>query len=152
VPVTRGSTTPIHSGQPIKWRLRLSATPERVFAAWLNPADHVKFWSERSERDAAGFRLHFIDGTIELCRVTESVSPSRIGLQYFGAQVDITLERLEDGTDLTLTARNVPLSEWQDVFAGWLNVLLPFKAWVDFGLDIRSHDPARTWRQGYVDQ
>ena len=144
--------TPIHFGQAIVWRLRLSATPERVFSAWLTPTDHVKFWSERSERDAAGFRLHFIDGTIELCEVTESVSPSHIGLQYFGAQVDITLERLEDGTDLTLTARKVPLTEWQDVSAGWLNVLLPFKTWVDFGVDIRSHDPARTWRQGYVDQ
>ena len=149
--MTNGST-PIHPGQAIVWRLRLSATPERVFSAWLTPTDHVKFWSERSDPDAAGFRLHFIDGTVELCRVTESVSPSHIGLQYFGAHVDITLERLADGTDLTLTARNVPLTEWQDVFAGWLNVLLPFKAWVDFGVDIRSHDPARTWRQGYVDQ
>lgn len=136
----------------IVWRLRLSAPPERVFSAWLTPEDHVRFWSERSEDDPQGFRLQFIDGTVALCKVTERVSPSHIRIEYFGAQVDIALERLEAGTDLTLTARNVPSDEWQDVFAGWLNVLLPFKAWVDFGVDIRSHDPERTWREGYVDQ
>ena len=136
----------------IVWRLRLSSPPERVFAAWLNPADHVRFWAERSEPEADGFRLHFIDGTSELCKVTDTASPSHIRMQYFGARVDITLERVDDGTDLTLTARDVPEADWQDVNAGWLNVLLPFKAWVDFGVDIRSHDPTRTWRQRYVDQ
>jgi uncharacterized protein YndB with AHSA1/START domain len=136
----------------ILWRLRLSSAPERVFSAWLTPADHVRFWSERSEPDAKGFRLHFIDGTVALCEVVESVTPSHIRMQYFDARVDITLDRLDDGTDLTLTAHDGPSADWQDVYAGWLNVLLPFKAWVDFGVDIRNHDPSRTWRQRYVDQ
>ena len=140
------------AGPAIVWRLRLSAAPERVFSAWLTPDDHAGFWAERSERDPDGFRLVFIDGTVALCRVMENVKPSRIRLQYFGSQVDITLEPLDGGTDLTLTAQNVPADEWQEVFAGWLNVLLPFKAWVDFGVDIRSHDPKRTWRERYVDQ
>jgi uncharacterized protein YndB with AHSA1/START domain len=140
------------AGPPIVWRLRLSAAPERVFSAWLTPDDHVRFWSERSEHDPEGFRLEFIDGAVALCRLIESVSPSHIRMHYFGAHVDITLEPLDGGTDLKLTAQNVPVGEWQDVFAGWLNVLLPFKAWVDFGVDIRSHDPKRTWHEGYVDQ
>jgi uncharacterized protein YndB with AHSA1/START domain len=147
------SVEPLDDAAPaIVWRLRLSAAPERVFSAWLSPDDHVGFWSERSEQDPEGFRLEFIDGTVALCRVIESVSPSHIRMHYFGAQVDITLEPLDGGTDLKLTAQNVPVDEWQDVFAGWLNVLLPFKAWVDFGVDIRSHDPKRTWHEGYVDQ
>ncbi len=36
--------------------------------------------------------------------------------------------------------------------ARWLNVLLPLKAFVDHGVDLRSHDPTRTWDDGYVDQ
>ena len=143
---------PIKDTDPIVWRLRLSSSPERVFSAWLTPADHVRFWAERSESHAEGFLLHFIDGTVELCRITDRISPSHIRMLYFGSRVDITLTPLDEGTDLTLTARDVPAAEWQDVYAGWLNVLLPFKAWVDFGIDIRSHDPARTWRQRYVDQ
>jgi uncharacterized protein YndB with AHSA1/START domain len=144
--------TRIQPGDAIRWRLRLSSPPERVFSAWLSPDDHIRFWSERSEREVHGFRLHFIDGTVEPCTVVESVSPSHIALQYFGSRVDVSLERLGSGTDLTLTARGVPLADWPEVFAGWLNVLLPFKAWVDFGVDLRSHDPQRTWRQGYADQ
>jgi uncharacterized protein YndB with AHSA1/START domain len=149
--MTNGSIS-IPSSQAIVWRLRLSATPERVFSAWLAPEDHIKFWAERSEQDAQGFRLHFIDGTVELCQITDVVSPSHIGFRYFGSKVDIALAPRGDGTDLTLTAREVPLSEWQDVFAGWLNVLLPFKAWVDFSVDLRNHDVTRTWHHGYVDQ
>ena len=142
----------IDDQNPIVWRLRLSSTPERVFSAWLTPADHIRFWAERSEPHAEGFRLHFIDGTVHVCQVRNRVNPSHIRMLYFGSRVDITLSRRDNGTDLTLTASDVPVAEWQDVYAGWLNVLLPFKAWVDFGIDIRSHDPARTWQQRYVDQ
>jgi hypothetical protein len=138
--------------EPIVWRLRLAAAPERVFNAWLNPADHAGYWCERSEPLPEGFRLHFIDGTSEDCTVEESTASSHIAYRYFGSRVDIHLRRLGDGTDLTLTAQNVSAADWLDVQAGWLNVLLPFKAWVDFGIDLRNHDPRRTWRQRYVDQ
>jgi hypothetical protein len=35
--------------------------------------------------------------------------------------------------------------------AGWVSVLLALKAAADFGIDLRNHDPARTWNKGYVD-
>ena len=41
----------------------------------------------------------------------------------------------------------MPPHEWHEVKAGWLNVLLPFKAWVGFGIDIRNHDLSRTSRE-----
>jgi uncharacterized protein YndB with AHSA1/START domain len=136
----------------IVWRLRLAAAPERVFDAWVNPADHMHYWCERSEPLPGGFRLHFIDGTIEDCTIEGTTAPSRIVYRYFGSRVDIRLELVDGGTDLTLTASDVPRDDWHDVYAGWLNVLLPLKAWVDFGIDLRNHDPRRTWRNRYVDQ
>ena len=136
----------------IIWRLRLAAAPGRVFEAWLNPADHVRFWCERSERGPSGFRLHFIDGTAEECSLEDATAPSQIVFRYFASRVEIRIEHCDGGTDLTLTASEVPADEWHDVHAGWLNVLLPFKAWVDFGIDLRHHDPRRTWRSRYVDQ
>jgi hypothetical protein len=138
--------------ETIVWRLHLAASAERVFAAWKSPEDHARFWCERSEETPSGFSLHFIDGTVETCVIEESSAPSHIGFRYFGSRVDIHLERAEAGTDLTLEARDVPREEWHEVHAGWLNVLLPFKAWVDFGIDLRNHDAARTWRQRYADQ
>ena len=83
----------------------------------------------------------------------ESASrPSRLTFRCFGSEVFIRLDPVETGTDLTLTARDVASHEWHEVHAGWLNVLLPLKAWVDFGIDLRNHDPARTWRERYADQ
>ena len=131
----------------------MASPPERVFAAWLNPHDHEQFWCERSETlPDGGFRQQFIDGTIASCAVEETNAPVHIRFRYFRTRVDIDFERHGDGTDLTLTVLDVAGHEWNDVHAGWLNVLLPFKAWVDFGVDLRNHDPRRTWAHRYVDQ
>jgi uncharacterized protein YndB with AHSA1/START domain len=137
----------------IVWRLRLAAAPERVFRAWLSPADHERFWCERSEALPDGsFRQHFIDGTVARCAIEDTQAVAHIRFRYFESQVDIHLQPRDTGTDLTLIALGVEPHEWNDVHAGWLNVLLPFKAWVDFGIDLRNHDPLRTWAQRYVDQ
>lgn len=138
--------------EAILWKLHLAADPERVFAAWTCPKDHVRYWCEQSEEIPSGFRLRFIDGTAEACVIERADRPSHLTFRYFGSEVDIRLEPVETGTDLTLTARGVPSHEWPDVHAGWLNVLLPFKAWVDFGIDLRNHDPSRTWRERFADQ
>jgi hypothetical protein len=37
------------------------------------------------------------------------------------------------------------------VNAGWVSVLLGLKAAADHGVDLRNHDAARTWSQGYCD-
>ena len=138
---------------PIVWRLCLAVPPERVFAAWLSAQDHERFWCERSEvLPEGGFRQHFIDGTAATCEVVETTAPLLIRLRYFGSRVSIQLEPRREGTDLTLVALDVEPHDWSDVHAGWLNVLLPFKAWVDFGVDLRNHDPSRTWSQRYADQ
>jgi uncharacterized protein YndB with AHSA1/START domain len=147
------ATSDVDPVDAIVWRLALAAPPDRVFQAWLTPADHQRFWCERSEAlPTGGYRLEFIDGTIELCAVEELQAPSQITFRYFHSRVDIRLARRNDKTDLTLVAHDVALHEWNDVHAGWLNVLLPFKAWVDFGIDLRNNDPRRTWSQRYVDQ
>jgi len=33
----------------------------------------------------------------------------------------------------------------------WVSVLMNLKARADHGVDLRNHDPARTWTKGYVD-
>ena len=41
--------------------------------------------------------------------------------------------------------------EWVETHAGWLNVLFPLKAYLAFGVDLRSHDRERLWDDGYAD-
>ena len=45
----------------------------------------------------------------------------------------------------------VPEADRVDVTAGWVSVLLALKAAVDFGVDLRNHDPQRSWEHGYAE-
>ncbi len=79
--------------------------------------------------------------------------PGLFEFRYFGALVSITLvDDGNGGTDLTLQSSGLSQTEFEEVSAGWLSVLLPLKARADFGVDLRNHDPARTWLQRYGDQ
>ena len=55
------------------------------------------------------------------------------------------------GTDLEMRCHGVPAEDRVEVIAGWVSVLMAMKAAVDFGVDLRNHDPERTWWQGYAD-
>ena len=45
----------------------------------------------------------------------------------------------------------LPESEMEETIAGWGSVLMALKAAVDHAVDLRNHDPERTWDQGYFD-
>jgi len=39
----------------------------------------------------------------------------------------------------------------REMIPGWVSVLMAMKAAVDFGVDLRNHDPKRSWQQGFAD-
>lgn len=83
----------------------------------------------------------------------ENAPPYRFAVEYLGGSI-ATFELAEDGaggTDLALTDAGVPEKDRIETIAGWLSVLLALKAAVDFSIDLRNHDPRRTWDQGFVD-
>ena len=83
----------------------------------------------------------------------EREAPKRLSIDYFGAVATFALTSDgEGGTDVTLTHEGVEAESWTEVHAGWLNVLFPLKAWLVHGVDLRNHDPARLWDDGYADQ
>ena len=94
-----------------------------------------------------------MNGDRARCAVVEREAPRVFALDYFGAvaRFELTPDG-RGGTDLLLTQDGVPVAEWDEVHAGWLNVLFPLKAWVAFGVDLRNHDRTRTWDEGYADQ
>jgi uncharacterized protein YndB with AHSA1/START domain len=137
----------------VRWKLHTASSPEQVFRLWSTDEGREQFWAEKSRSTAISFSLTFPDGTEEECRVLRTEYPSLFEFLYFGSPVTVELEPdRHGGTDLTLTNARIPEVEYEEVRAGWLNVLLPLKATADFGVDLRNHDSARTWRQGYVDQ
>jgi uncharacterized protein YndB with AHSA1/START domain len=138
---------------PIRWRLHLPVPPERVFAALDTDAGRASFWAESAvERDGA-IEFTFVNGERTLSRIVRREPPRVFALDYFGAtaRFELTPDG-RGGTDLLLTQEGVPAAEWNEVHAGWLNVLFPLKAWLAHGVDLRNHDATRSWEQGYADQ
>lgn len=86
-------------------------------------------------------------------KILENDPPHRFQIIYFGGTVT-TFDLADDGrggTDLVLTDRSVLPEDQHEVLAGWVSVLLSLKAAVDFGIDLRNHDPVRTWDERYAD-
>ena len=136
---------------PVDWRLHLSSAPEAVFERWATDKGRASFWAERSGAAPGGFELRFINGQILRVEVVEAVAGERFVFHYFGGST-VSVSLAPDGRggcDLRLVEEGAP--EPEENRAGWVSVLLALKAAADFGIDLRSHDPARNWDEGFVD-
>jgi hypothetical protein len=77
----------------------------------------------------------------------------RFSLTYYGGTTT-TFTLTPDGnggTDVLLTDEGIADGDVHEVLPGWVSVLMALKAYVQFGVDLRNHDPARTWDDGYAD-
>ena len=139
-------------GGPIRWRLHLAVPPERVFAALDSDDGRAAFWAERAvERDGV-VDFEFPNGFRCASRIVARRVAREWAIEYIDGVARFELEPDgRGGTDLLLTHDGVG-EEWNEVHAGWLNVLFPLKAWLEHGIDLRNHDPRRSWDQGYADQ
>jgi uncharacterized protein YndB with AHSA1/START domain len=136
----------------IVWRLRFRAAPEVVFDLLATDEGRGSFWAEGTEQEGDRVRFRFPNGETLESRVLESIRPTRFSLTYFGGStVSFELRPAGSGTDLCLREANVPAAEHEENRAGWVSVLLTLKARADHGVDLRNHDPERTWSAGYVD-
>jgi uncharacterized protein YndB with AHSA1/START domain len=140
-------------GGPIRWRMHIAVPPERVYSALASDADRASFWSESAvEREGA---VHFVFSGGCRCSapIVRRDPPREFALDYLGGIVRFEISPDgAGGTELLLTHEGVAEAEWQEVHAGWLNVLFPLKAWLLYGVDLRNHDDRRSWEQGYADQ
>ncbi len=139
------------TGPAIDWRVHFAAPPASVWRAWTTDEGRERFWAERSRGDEGGFDLGFVNGERLRVEVVEARPPERLVFRYFGGST-VTVDISPDGAggcDLRLREEDAP--EPLENRAGWVSVLLACKAAVDFEVDLRSHDPRRSWGQGFVD-
>jgi uncharacterized protein YndB with AHSA1/START domain len=142
-----------NAGTNIQWRLHLRAAPAEVFAALTLPDRMQQYWVEAAEIHEGTLELVFPNGVKQRCRILERTAPKRFALEYFGGSI-ASFELADDGaggTDLLLEVTHVAPELWHEDRPGWVSVLLCLKGAVDHGIDLRNHDPQRTWDQGYVD-
>ena len=137
----------------IRWRLHLRSAPHDVYRMLSTDEGRARFWAESAvERDGA-IDFRFPTGQTWRGTVIEKTPPHRFVVEYYGGSLT-TFELSDDGaggTDLMLTDAGVPVADRIEVIAGWVSVLMALKAAVDFAVDLRNHDPLRTWDQGVVE-
>jgi uncharacterized protein YndB with AHSA1/START domain len=138
---------------PIRWRVHLASSPESAFDMLATAQGRARFWAESAMEIDGKIHFEFPNGMTWRGEIVASERPWRFQVRYFGDSLT-TFELADDGsggTDLTLTDEGVPVDDRPETLAGWVSVLLAFKAAVDHGVDLRNHDPERTWDQGYAD-
>ncbi len=133
--------------------MHFGVPPTRVYEALDTDSGRAAFWAESAAETEGIIEYHFIEGTVWAGRILERRAPELWAVDYFGGEARFELHADgAGGTDLLLTHRDVPEDEWNAVHAGWLNVLFALKGWLEHGIDLRNHDPERSWVQGYADQ
>lgn len=136
----------------ITWRIHLASPPEAVFRAIATDAGRASFWAEAASENNGAVTFQFPNGVTWTGRILNRVEPVEFAIDYFGSRAEFRLQPDGDGgTDLTLIDRGVSDTDRTETIAGWVSVLMALKAAVDHEIDLRNHDPARSWDQGYAD-
>lgn len=136
----------------IVWKLHLASAPDAVYDALASDEGRASFWAESAAETDGVVHFEFINGERHSGRILAAERPTFWSVDYFGSPVEFRLTGDDNGgTDLELRHIGLPEQARYEVTAGWLNVLLPLKAWVDHGVDLHNRDPGRSWDQGCVD-
>ena len=136
----------------IKWRLHLSSPPGQVFTLIASDSGRARFWAESAIEEDGKVQFKFVNGWEWRGEILKNQPPTHFSVNYFDSKTSFDLVGDGDGgTDLTLTDEGVPSAHREEVIAGWVSVLMALKGAADFGVDLRNHDPHRSWDQGYCD-
>lgn len=137
----------------IRWHLHLHSSVEEVYAALASDEGRASFWAESAVEQEGVIHFVFPNGATWLGRILETALPYIFAVEYYGGSVArfVLADDGAGGTELTLTDTGVLDAHRAEVAAGWVSVLLALKAAVDYGVDLRNHDPKRTWDQGYAE-
>ncbi len=136
----------------IQYSLHFASAPPAVYRALATDEGRAGYWAESVIETDGELHYVFLNGIENRGSILESIEAERFRVLYFGMDVTFTLQPDgHDGTDMQMRCEGVPDNDKVEITAGWVSWLLAMKASVDFGVDLRNHDPKRTWFDGYAD-
>ena len=137
----------------VGWKLHLKSSPQNVYEKLSTNDGRASFWAESAVEQDGIIHFVFPNQAEWKGRILENNPPHKFKIEYYGGSIT-TFELEADGSggiDLILTDQGIPEADRVEVIAGWVSVLMALKASLDFGVDLRNHDPKRTWDEGYVE-
>lgn len=133
------------------WRISFRSSIDDVFSALTTDKGRARFWAEKTVESDGTIEFHFPNGETHKALILEKTPPTHFAIRYFGAATSFKLKKNGVGTILTLTVADAPEADWLESYAGWISVLMNMKAVLDFGADLRNHDPGKSWDQRFID-
>jgi hypothetical protein len=137
----------------IRWKIHLRSSPDVVYAQLSTNEGRAAFWAESAMEQDDVIHFVFPNRAEWKGKILENLPARTFKVEYYGGSIT-TFDLESDGgsgTDLTVTDQGVAPEDRMEVIAGWVSVLMALKASVDFGIDLRNHDPKRTWDEGFVE-
>lgn len=137
----------------IIWKAHFRSSPSKVYNALAKAEERKKFWADSVKENNGVLTYEFKSmNFVDQGRILEQIPDKLFSVEYLGSDVTFQIEPdNQGGTDLTLTVDKVSDENKVELIAGWVNWLMTMKAAVDFDIDLRNHDPERTWSHGYVE-
>jgi hypothetical protein len=137
----------------INWKVHFSSPLEKVYEALTTDRGRKTFWAEETIEKNGFIEFSILNYPKYQSKILAKNDKDIFQIEYFGTEVKFELISTKDdnGTDLILTAKTVSENVKNEMTAGWVSVLLNMKAAVDFGVDLRNHNPDRVWDDGFLD-
>lgn len=137
----------------INWKVHFSSPIEKVYEALTTDKGRKTFWAENTFEKNGYIDFSILNYEQHQSKILAKNGKDLFQIEYFGTVVKFQLLTTQDdnGTDLILHAQTDNDDVKYEMTAGWVSVLLAMKAAVDFGVDLRNHNPVRVWENGFVD-
>ncbi len=155
------SRIPKHDWSQFKLRLLINKPVSRVFEAWADGRIVSKWFTENAliePRKNGRICFEWLAGDKMEAKVT-AIAKNRHFTFPFGKKGErVTVRFKKDGRGCICelhqyNMRTSPESKWsmhRGCIQGWTFFLANLKAYLEHGIDLRSHDPKRSYRQDYI--
>jgi uncharacterized protein YndB with AHSA1/START domain len=144
-----------------KLKIEIKASPAKVFKAWTHAATISKWFTVYTEFEPRkNGRIYFewlgddkFESKVLAIKKNEYVT---FTFGNKGEKVRVTLKKVKGGTLLTLHQYDMlttPQMKWamhKGCEVGWAFFLTNLKSFLENGIDLRSHDPKKSYKQGYL--
>ena len=143
-------------------KVRIKATPQKVFAAWTYGPTLASWFPEKAEvepKKGGRFFLQFLHENDQLDAEITAITKNRRLVFPFGSkgeEVEVKVRKQGTRTICELTQYNMKTGPTDKVQmhmgcrAGWTFFLTNLKAYLEHGVDLREHDRMYSDRQGFV--
>lgn len=152
---------PKHDWSKFTLRIFIKAPVSKVFKAWIDDTQVSKWFTEKTVIEPKkGGRIYFewTAGDKFETTVTSIVKDKSFLFPFGnkGEEVKVAFKKEGRGCICELYQYNMkttPESKWvmhRGCIQGWTFFLANLKAWLEHGLDLRGHDPKKSYKQDYI--